>query len=612
MPIQDGKYVAPIWSNNAPPAIDADELNAMSQSIEGNYPAVTKTVQAGQDLNFLDVVDVNDGVATKSFKNNLNILNIFDGGVTTSDSRQFAACVSSNNMIVSIQYQSNNIYFYYIDATTGIEKFSYQIPKTSLGIDYLGSIESLSSPIEIALNTFVFPFTYMRYNDNYNYPGYILVKNNQTSVESMYAESFSNCALGTGYSIYYKIQLCKVPSYGFIAILGRIGDYTIQNIIMVYLDQSSYDYKSHYVYSSNPFGSVQNGGATRGFSSCMYDDTHCIITSFEASNGGTSYGTLYIAEMEIGASSISNTYTGVILSSNSLSSEAKSLLLKSENGDVYLFASFKKASSSSDDGNIGYAKVVKSGSVYNNVTSTITTIFDSAQYFGDMYNCPVSNYYYIPFNGSSSSGSNIIFADLLNNNFSFLETSIPEISSGSIYGSNSLVFVLVSGDLYIFNILQYNSSKDAIATKSVSSGDSVDVIYSGIYKNSSITSGTNILSDGVSAKSYEDGILEVIPNIENNSYIEYITNDSSEPMININCGFRPDIVSILFTSFSGSGTYDKCYIVYKDFYITYSSSSAYAPAVFTNNDFSSYYDTGFSFINSLEGNSTYKICAYKY
>lgn len=74
----------------------------------------------------------------------------------------------------------------------------------------------------------------------------------------------------------------------------------------------------------------------------------------------------------------------------------------------------------------------------------------------------------------------------------------------------------------------------------------------------------------------------------------------------------PNIVSILCTSFSGSGTYDKCYIVYKDFYIRYSSSSAYAPAVFTNNDFLYYYDTGFSFINSLEGNSTYKICAYKY
>lgn len=40
MPIQDGKYVAPIWSNNAPPAIDADELNAMSQSIVNNQQAI--------------------------------------------------------------------------------------------------------------------------------------------------------------------------------------------------------------------------------------------------------------------------------------------------------------------------------------------------------------------------------------------------------------------------------------------------------------------------------------------------------------------------------------------------------------------------------------------
>lgn len=37
MPISNGKYVAPTWANNAPPPIDAAELNAISQSLANNY-----------------------------------------------------------------------------------------------------------------------------------------------------------------------------------------------------------------------------------------------------------------------------------------------------------------------------------------------------------------------------------------------------------------------------------------------------------------------------------------------------------------------------------------------------------------------------------------------
>ena len=36
MPIQDGKYVTPAWQNGSPPAITAEELTAIGQSIEQN------------------------------------------------------------------------------------------------------------------------------------------------------------------------------------------------------------------------------------------------------------------------------------------------------------------------------------------------------------------------------------------------------------------------------------------------------------------------------------------------------------------------------------------------------------------------------------------------
>ena len=36
MPIQDGKYVTPAWQNGFQPAITAEELTAIGQSIEQN------------------------------------------------------------------------------------------------------------------------------------------------------------------------------------------------------------------------------------------------------------------------------------------------------------------------------------------------------------------------------------------------------------------------------------------------------------------------------------------------------------------------------------------------------------------------------------------------
>lgn len=34
MPIQNGKYVSPTWKNNAPPPLNASELNAMGQTLQ--------------------------------------------------------------------------------------------------------------------------------------------------------------------------------------------------------------------------------------------------------------------------------------------------------------------------------------------------------------------------------------------------------------------------------------------------------------------------------------------------------------------------------------------------------------------------------------------------
>ena len=35
MPLQDGQYVAPTFVNDSAPALNADEMNAMAQAVEG-------------------------------------------------------------------------------------------------------------------------------------------------------------------------------------------------------------------------------------------------------------------------------------------------------------------------------------------------------------------------------------------------------------------------------------------------------------------------------------------------------------------------------------------------------------------------------------------------
>lgn len=46
MPISGGKYVAPTWHDNAAPAIDATELQAMSDTLEGNDEAIEALQEA--------------------------------------------------------------------------------------------------------------------------------------------------------------------------------------------------------------------------------------------------------------------------------------------------------------------------------------------------------------------------------------------------------------------------------------------------------------------------------------------------------------------------------------------------------------------------------------
>ena len=127
MPIQNGKYVAPTWTNNAPPAIDANELNAMSQSIQNNYPAITGTAQAGEDLDFLDVVDINGGTATKTMaeKIDINYAGVGNSGQNSGNATPFYADYQLDLYVTKLSgLIDDTLHFSFINRDNGKEKFN--------------------------------------------------------------------------------------------------------------------------------------------------------------------------------------------------------------------------------------------------------------------------------------------------------------------------------------------------------------------------------------------------------------------------------------------------------------------------------------------------------
>ena len=65
MPIYNGKYIAPLWANNAPPAINQTELQAITNTVEDSQiihgsgvPTQTTAATVGQ----LYVDDITDGI----------------------------------------------------------------------------------------------------------------------------------------------------------------------------------------------------------------------------------------------------------------------------------------------------------------------------------------------------------------------------------------------------------------------------------------------------------------------------------------------------------------------------------------------------------------------
>ena len=90
MPIVNGQYVAPTWVNDSAPALDADELNAMSSAIEG----LPVPVKSGSATGSVVANDVSNNVASGNYS--------FAEGVSTQ-ALTFATHAEGSNCVARTQ-----------------------------------------------------------------------------------------------------------------------------------------------------------------------------------------------------------------------------------------------------------------------------------------------------------------------------------------------------------------------------------------------------------------------------------------------------------------------------------------------------------------------------
>lgn len=617
MPIQNGKYVAPTWTNNAPPAIDANELNAMSQSIQNNYPAITGTARAGEDLDFLDVVDINGGTATKTMaeKIDINYSGVGNSGQNSGSATPFYADYQLDLYVTKLSGLSDDtLHFSFINRDNGKEKFnsSFDISTISGASNYGDVCPGI--PIKIASGVVAIPFTAFR-TGHYNKFGIIILKYSSSSVTSTYGYFDVDDALDaydSAYTYYFKSCYSKTNK-AVITMIVRPSSTYGSYIFVTFINTSTYRVTNNIFLDATKTQFISGKGFI-GFDLCMYDDTHCIAVGY--SNSGGNFYSLILQEVTLTSSSASYGYNGTLYSGGTGMTSANVCLYKSKtNGNVYALFEIMK-SSSSDSSALMFSKIVKSGSTYNSISSTSTEISSGTTISANLPVFDLNDVYYSCYSDSSKSA--IIKIDTINGSCKILD-----ISTYGGYNSHNFSYLNYvyqvdwqysnRAPVLLYTIDLVNISKDAIAISNVSSGKNVNLLYGGIYKNDLIDVGTKIYSDGIIAESFEQGYLSVIPKTENNSYVTNITITSSTPdIIEIDCGFVPNFISIICTSYGGEGSYTKCYTVYKDFYITYESRNSGNPIIQDNVDFIIFSDNGFSILGGLLESSIYKICAYKY
>lgn len=267
MPIQDGKYVSPDWSNSSPPPINASELNALSETVEKadtNYTRDEILSDEVKQLIGLDTTDTpNDAFSRITFGNKRYGINLYvkfqDGtpvsGVTITSS---GSPPTSGSMVTD----SNGYLFLTQDDTS----FTASIDNAD-GKIYIDCVEnpSVSQTLSDTITTIDFVFE--------NKPDEMFVVDSAiVSNVSSTATSVDICAVGGGGGGQ------NITDYGWQSGAGGGGGY-VQNSIGV----SDISNKQIRIIIGSGGASANPGGDGSNTSVYIGDNRVCIANG---GNGG--------------------------------------------------------------------------------------------------------------------------------------------------------------------------------------------------------------------------------------------------------------------------------------------------------------------------------------
>lgn len=459
-------------------------LGQMPQ-IDG-IPAVIETypIAIGNTITQGDVVDVVDGQIQKTLAPQANVETVLD---TLSLSNQTSVTsVGQNKAVIFIPYSTNwgcRLY----DCTTA-KVVGTASPPGGGGNQMLTS-DKLSDQYVVVGTT-----------NSDSFLGYICTISSDTvSIsQSYYIQDFT---VGTGGTI-NNGKVIALSSNSFLAVYNRSG----LRAKVCTVSGASISAGAEFPFSSNTSASyisatrLPDSGTTRRVCICYRDggDSYkgkAVIVSINANNN-IIWGTPMVFESNAIAGALSCCASGndvvVTFNTDSPRTQYVELLIVSET---------KISNTSAISTNIlsqSLASIVeckdstyvltfcKAPSPYTGVSFVITRSSDTLN-IGDPF------YFSSVFNGSSTP---------INQNQVLV---VYSNAGNSNYGTATIL--TVSGDQIAGSFL--DSSKDAIALQDGTSGQSIEVIYSGITYADWVTEGQTITSDGVYGAGLLDGVLQV-------------------------------------------------------------------------------------------------------
>lgn len=608
MPIVDGVYQSPNWNNGGPPAINAEELNAISESIVTGIPADYQDIQAGESISFLDPVNIVGGKAVKATK---QVFDYIGTTPTISDSYIDYSYVINNSTIIVCSHDNNRttskltLYKLSNNNWNAVSSISYETVSGGSGSRYfnnspVGSISQLSSTV------FAIPYFNHVISNNYNnlYIATFSVSGN--SITKITEKFLQQISASSSYVVRCLTQSCIVSNTG-VFILGATAEdrYSFYTTVLPFMCWINF--------STGAITASAVGAATQ--SSVSISCLPAVISTSSTSVMAI-YTTFSTGSIDWPATVIYTIGSSTVTagSQQGLSTEfgykigTAFNLTKNASGQVCGFFTYNSGTSSN---------IVRSGVVCR--FNSNGTIAARTNYIGeDIGFFQIQNKY----NYSYQNTQNVMaFNDYMyslnlpvNGTPSRTQTSVKVMSILSVANmafdvASNCLSVSTEYNSSIFNLENKNVSTQAIALKAATNGAQTRVIYDGIWYDTNIPINTSIYTDGVSAYSPIAGKLCVTgkpsSQISTNTYV------GNGGVMRINTTFMPDLVKIWAV---GASNYTYIGTVYRggfcDFVSSASTGSNTVVLKFLGAEIK---EDGFITSGSTNENGTvYQYWAYKY